>query len=416
MKLKDSYDVVVVGGGPGGICAAVAASMQGASTLLVERYGFLGGMATAGLVNPFMAYKDDSQIYSSSIFNEILRRLCGRDALCKDGYIFDDEILKIVLDELAHDYGVDVLFHTFFTGVTVAEGQIQSADFAGKSGRHSISAKIFIDSTGDGDLASAAEAPFEIGRDTDCACQPMSLCFRISGISGNPSPVELGRELTKLLIEAKRLGTVNQPREDVLLFKTLSPDTYHFNSTRILQKAGTCSLDLTDAEIEGRRQALELFNLFKKHSPRFAYAGIAKMACQVGIRETRRVVGEYTITDEDLLGARKFPDGIARSNYPLDIHNPVGAGTILKAIPKNDFYEIPFRCLVPVGMENLIIGSRCISSTHEAHSSLRVMPVVAGIGEAAGLAASLAISEGVAPYELDGTVLKKALFCSKITS
>ncbi|KMQ49456.1 putative membrane protein [Chitinispirillum alkaliphilum] len=414
MTLLDSYDVIVVGGGPGGICAAAAASLQGASTLLVERYGFLGGMATAGLVNPFMAYKDENDVYSNRIFNEIIKRLSSNNALCKEGYVFDDEMLKVILDELMRDCGVDVLFHSFLTDVTVEEGEITQAHFAGKSGRMSLSAGIFIDSTGDGDLANASGVPFSIGREEDNACQPMSLCFRVSGITGNPDPIRLGKELTLLLNEAKKENVVVQPREDVLLFRTLSPGTYHFNTTRILQKLGTCSKDLTDAEIEGRRQTFELFNLFKQGSPRFENAFVSKIACQIGVRETRRIKGEYTITDEDILSARKFPDGISRSNYPLDIHNPVGSGTILKAVPENDYYEVPYRCLIPEGIDNLLIGSRCISSSHTAHSSLRVMPVVAGIGEAAGLAAALAGQLGLAPSELDGSELKRKILTEEL--
>ncbi|MDG5816678.1 FAD-dependent oxidoreductase [Chitinispirillales bacterium ANBcel5] len=412
MSLRNIYDVVVIGGGPGGVCAAVAAARQGASTLLVERYGFLGGMATAGLVNPFMSYKNGTEYLTSSVFNEILSRLSNENALCSKGSIFDDEILKIVLDEMMAEAKVDILFHSTFTSLTRENDQILKAHFSGKSGQISVASRVFIDSTGDGDVAAMADAPFDTGRDEDNACQPMSLCFRVSGVSGDISPKELGQELTPLLYDAKKQGIITQPREDVLVFGTLIPETFHFNSTRILGKNATCCLDLTAAEIEGRRQTMELFKLFKKYSPRFKNAVIAKIATQIGVRESRRVVGNYNITEEDILAARKFKDGIAKSNYPIDIHNPIGPGTILKDIPQGDYYEVPLRSLIPTGIDNLIIGSRCIGSTHEAHSSLRVMPVVGGIGEAAGITAAMAVKQNSTPAQIDGSVIKKMIFSS----
>ncbi|MDR0308208.1 MAG: FAD-dependent oxidoreductase [Chitinispirillales bacterium] len=418
MKIKNNYDVVVVGGGPGGVCAAAAAAAQGASTLLIERYGFLGGMATAGLVNPFMAYKNGGQPLTTSCFNSILSSLRKYNALCSQGQIFDDEVLKIVLDKMMSDAGVDVLLHSVLCGTDIkiertvtprlcgyggadngetckgshSDQRINNIEALTKGGLVQIGAKIFIDATGDGDLAYLSGAQYETGRKHDSACQPMTLCFKISGVSGDLSANDLGLELTEILLWAKTKNLITQPREDVLVFGTLTPGTYHFNSTRILSKKGTCSFDLTDAEIEGRRQAFELMELFQKYSPLFKKAGIIKLACQIGIRETRRIGGLYKITEEDILEGRKFDDGIARSCYPVDIHNPDGSGTVLKHLEENQYYEIPLRSLIAKDFRNLLIGSRCICSTHEAHSSLRVMPVVAGIGEAAGLTAAAAVS------------------------
>ena len=168
-------------------------------------------------------------------------------------------------------------------------------------------------------------------------------------------------------------------------------------------------LDLTNAEVEGRRQAFEIFRLFKERFPGFSGASLIKTAAQIGVRETRRIRGLYVISGEDVLEGRKFHDGIARSCYPIDIHNPVGSGTVLRHLKDGEYYEISYRSIVPCRVENLLIGSRCISSTHEAHSSLRVMPVVAGIGEAAGVAASVAVSDEVLPADIDGEVLKEMI-------
>ncbi|MFP4163688.1 MAG: FAD-dependent oxidoreductase [Chitinispirillaceae bacterium] len=418
MKLKKYYDCIVVGGGPGGVCAAAAAASRGASTLIIERYGFLGGMATAGLVNPFMAYSCNGLNLASPVFKSILNQLESRNALCSEGLIFDDEVLKYVLDCMMESYGVDVLFHTVLSRVDRSENSIKGIEILTKSGAIRLNASVYIDSTGDGDLASLAGVPYDRGRKSDNTCQPFTLCFRISGVSGDLAACELREELSDILTEAKKRKVIDQPREDVLVFDTLTPGTYHFNTTRVIGKDGTCSWGLTEGEKEGRRQTFELLDLFRKYSPRFSRASIVKMATQIGVRETRRVKGHYTLTEGDVLSARKFPDGIARSCYPVDIHNPDGPGTTLRHLPPNHYYEIPFRCLVPVSMKNLIIGSRCISSTHEAHSSLRVMPVVAAIGEAAGSAAAVVSSDSKPDFSrMEGQSIKQLISkeCQKQT-
>ena len=187
--MNTKTDVVVIGGGPGGVCAAVGAAREGASVLLVERYGFLGGMATAGLVNPFMPYKIEEKKLTSAVFNELLDRLEARGALAHGGQTFDDEAMKWVLDEMMRDHGVDLLFHSTCTGVDMEGHSIAAVQTVGKSGRMDLQGSIYVDTTGDGDLAALACAPVEIGRAQDGLCQPMTLCFRIGGVSGAP---ELG--------------------------------------------------------------------------------------------------------------------------------------------------------------------------------------------------------------------------------
>ena len=407
--MQAEYDVVVVGGGPGGVCAAVGAAREGASVLLVERYGFLGGMATAGLVNPFMPYTLKGRRLTSAVFNELLARLEEAGALSAGGMIFDDEGMKIVLDRMMQDHGVDLLLHSLFVGVEMDGRRITRAQTVGKSGRIGVAGTVFVDSSGDGDLAAQAGARVEIGRTRDGLCQPMTLCFRVGGVAGEPSLRQLRQELTEIFLAAKEAGEIDVPRQDVLIFATMVPHIFHFNTTRVIKRDATDTLDMTAAELEGRRQVAELLDLFKRRSPRFKDAYLIKTAAQIGVRESRRVMGGYVLTIHDVLEACKFADGIARSNYPVDIHNPTGEGTVIQPLPPGEFYEVPYRCLVPEGVDNLLIGSRCISATHEAHSSLRVMPVVAGIGEAAGIAAAWAARERVLPREVDGSRLKEAV-------
>ncbi len=409
--MNKTCDVIIAGGGPGGICAAVAAARNGMSVLMIERYGFAGGMATSGLVNPFMYYrsKTDSKHYlPGSVFMELVKSLSKNGAIEKDGHVFDDEIMKILLDKLLLDAGVEILYHSMVTGAICKDGLISRINVACKEGAQSFEAKIFIDATGDGDLAEFAGFKTEKGRKEDGACQPMTLCFRLGGVKADDWKA-LDMELNEVFKDGKAKGEISDPRENVLIFRTLRPDVVHFNTTRVIARDGTNSKQLGEAEIIARKQVWELFNAFRKKSPLCRDSFIMKMASQIGVRETRRVMGDYVLTADDVVKAKAFDDGIARSSYPIDIHNPSGTGTVLKDV-EGAYYEIPYRCIVPKGSRNLLMACRAISSTHEAHSSLRVMPVVASVGEAAGIAAAEAIKGKIGVAEVDGINLKMKLF------
>ncbi len=409
--MSKKYDVIVVGGGPGGIGAAVTAARNGMSVLLIERYGFAGGMATAGLVNPFMYYRSntDANYYlPSPVFMEIVKSLSDNGAADKEGKVFDDEILKILLDKLLIDSNVEILYHALVVGAVSKSGAISEIAVACKEGRKDFKAKILIDATGDGDLAHFAGFETEKGRKEDGACQPMTLCFRLGGVKADDWDA-LRKELNEIYMEGKARGEISDPRENVLISRTLRPDVIHFNTTRVIAKDGTVSKDLGEAEIIARKQVWEIFNVFKSKSQLCMDAFILKIATQIGIRETRRVMGGYVLDANDVINAKTFDDGIARSSYPIDIHNPSGSGTVIERV-KGGYYEIPYRCIVPKGSKNLLMACRAISSTHEAHSSLRVMPVVASIGEAAGLAAVEAIKGGISVSDVDGAKLKKNIF------
>ncbi len=401
------WDVIVIGGGPGGVPAAVSAARNGARVLLVERYGFLGGMATAALVNPYMKYKAGETVIIRGLFQEFLDKLQGAEAILSDRQHFDDEPMKRLLDRFVLESGADLLLHTMAIGVLQKGRRIKAVRVFHKGGVEDLSADIFIDSTGDGDLAAWAGAKVEIGRESDHACQPMTSAFRLANVEVARMPD--GKEINRLYDEAKAKGEVTNPRENVLKFKTVHPDVVHFNTTRIIGETSLDGWSMTRAEIEGRRQVEEMVKFLTKHVTGFENAYLIKTGTQIGVRESRRVMGKYVLTADDVLSARHFEDGIACASYDIDIHNPSGGGTDIRRLKEGTYYQIPYRCLLPEGVDNLIVASRCISADHAAHSSLRVMPIVWALGQAGGTAAALCVKKKILPSALDASELKSLL-------
>ncbi|CAG7598547.1 hypothetical protein PAESOLCIP111_00235 [Paenibacillus solanacearum] len=412
--IKQSYDVIVAGGGPSGIAAAVAAARMGAKTLLVERYGFLGGAGTAMMVNPWMSYWASGGANVQLIFGvlqELIDRMTamGMYGHPKQRTAFDPEALKVAAEQLCQEAGVTLLYHSFLGEARMDESgaRIEAIRFANKAGLVDFQASMYVDATGDADLAALAGAIVEKGRAVDSLSQPMTLNFRMAGV--DMDRLQTRQEITALYKEAKKRGEIDCPREDVLWFYANQPGVIHFNTTRVIRKDATDPWDLTAAEIEGRRQVQQLVRFLKAEVPGFEEAYLQTTAPQIGVRESRRVVGEYMLTADELLASCRFEDVIARGAYPVDIHNPDGEGTILKHLPPGEWYDIPFRTLVPKKIQNLLIGGRPISATHEAHSAIRVQPIAMAIGQAAGTAAALCAKGGVLPRELDVRQVQKAL-------
>jgi hypothetical protein len=295
---------------------------------------------------------------------------------------------------------------------TVDNSRIERAVVVNKAGLSTIEAAVFVDATGDGDLAAFAGAPIEFGREQDNLCQPMTLTFRMAGVDLSKAPVprnELGRFVTKLYLEAKEANRIDCPREDILLFFTHQPGIIHFNTTRVIAKDATDPKQLTEAEIEGRRQVWEIADFLRKEVPGFENSYLLMTAIQIGVRESRRVMGEHLLTADELMSATKFPDAIARGNYDIDIHNPSGSGTLIQRLPRGEWYTIPYRSLVPKVVDNLLIAGRSISATHEAHSAIRVMPIVYAIGHAAGVAAGLSVKTKQIARHLDPDAVRAEL-------
>ncbi len=388
-------DVVVCGGGPAGVAAAVSAARSGAEVVLIERYGFLGGMATAGLVNPFMSFFAGEKQTSQGSFSELLDRLASyRTGLGthKLKYAFDPDVYTRVAEEMCLEAGVKPVYHSFVMDAVVEGERAKAAITASKSGVRAILGTVFVDATGDADFAALAGCPFEEGRPEDGLTQPMTLCFRMNNVDEDRMPSR--EEISEAFKAARARGEISIPLDwGLLWFHTTRKGEIHFNNTRIAEKLGTDTEDLTAAEIEGRRQAFELSEWLIANIPGFEQATISRLACQVGVRETRRILGDYVMDEDDILAARKFEDAVACGVYGIDIHDPKGGGATLKQPPAGDFYQIPYRSLTAKGLDNLLVAGRPISATHEAHSALRVMPIAAALGDAAGVAAALAAKQ-----------------------
>ena len=435
-------DVLVVGGGPAGLGAALGAAAAGARVILVERYGFLGGNATAALVMPLMSFHTDrgaaeagraallmpadhgpGDAAVSGVLATLVQRLVAAGgafpASERTGFVvpFDPEILKLVAIDLLDEAGVHLLVHALATGV-IGAPRVEAVVFETKSGPIVIQAQVTVDCTGDGDVAALAGAPFEVGRDTDGRVQPMTLMFRMAEFQraafaayteAHPSQWRGVHGLWELIRRAAAAGELELPREDILFFGTPHEGEVSVNSTRVTGALGINVWDLTRAEWTARRQMRQIVAFLRRYVPGFEQAYVVQSGMTIGVRETRRILGEYQLNADDVLLARKWPDVIARGTYPIDIHSPTGKGTFIRRLPQGEAYDIPLRCLVPLRAERLLVAGRCISGTHEAHSSYRVMPVAMATGQAAGVCAALAARSGRTPREVPASAVHEEL-------
>ncbi len=442
------YDVVVIGGGPAGSVAAVAAARAGARVMLVERYGFLGGSLTAAMVAPMMGFHAGALQVVRGIPQEIVERMQalglspGHVAdpidFCDTVTPFDYEGLKRVLLEMAVEAGVEPWFHSVFVGALIARGRVESVRIWQKDGIKEVSAPVYLDTSGDADLCAAVGVPFEIGRQKDGLTQPMTLMFRLAGVdwtavmaylSEHESEVQHGQGahgaidlnwlrglpirgfagFKGLVGEARERGEWTIPRDRLLVFEGIRPGEAVVNTTRVVGRLGTRGRDLAQAEIEGRRQAYEVMAFLQRRVPGFTEAYLLETPAQIGVRETRRISGEYVLQQEDILGGVKFPDAIACGGYPIDIHDPASMHLVTKRLPAGEYYTIPYRCLLPRSVENVLVAGRCISATHEAFAAFRVSAIVMAIGQAAGTAAAIAAASGISPSAVNVDELRQTL-------
>jgi len=430
-------DVLVVGGGPAGIAAALASAKAGARTALVERYGFLGGNATAGLVGPFMTSfnGDSSEQLIKGVFDELVSRMVEIGGAIHPRYVeagtsyagffekghgqvtpFDPEAVKLVAAEMMEEAGVKLFLHSFFMETIVGDGGVEGAVILNKSGTQAIRAKVTIDCSADADVAFRAGARTEQGRASDGLTQPMTMFFRIAGVEDEKveryiadHPDEIS-PFSDIVEAARKKGEWKVNKDQIGLYKTVQPGVWRGNTTRIFGKDGTKGGDLVHAELEGRRQVIFLMNFFRKHVPGFANASLVDTASQVGVRETRRVVGEYMLTAEDLITGKPFDDVVALYSYPIDLHSPTGGAVEFdENFHTANVYQLPYRILVPVETEGLLVAGRCVSATHEAHAAIRVMPCAFALGQAAGAAAATAVRTGSRLRDVEIALLQEEL-------
>ena len=404
------YDLAVIGGGFAGVAAALAAARGGARVLLVEKSNCLGGAAANCLVNPFMPYWteiDGARVdLSAGIFKEIHDRLNERGALCGESFL--EEELKYILNEMALEAHVDLLFHAYIFGAERNEDIIKSVTVATKSGEMKIEADYFIDATGDACLAYLSDCPTVLGRDPDRLCQPMTLCFRLGNVDVERFYASKAK-LKQAYRESFEKGEFINPREDILVMKTPVHNVLHFNTTRVVKKNPTSPQEVTEAEVLARRQVYEVYEFMKKHADGLENSFLMMTAAEIGVRESRMIVGDHVLTEQECKKCTKFDDAIAACNYDMDIHNPEGAGTSHYYFGAGEYYTIPYRSLIPRGVSNMLVAGRCISSDHCAQASYRIMPTVCSIGEAAGTAIGLLVKNKISVRELDVTELQNQL-------
>lgn len=405
------YELVVVGGGFAGVAAAIAAARAGVDVLLVDKGNCLGGAAVNCLVSPFMPYSTviDGKhvVLSAGIFSEIIRRMDERHAMVGERYFLEEE-LKFVLNDMVLEAGVKLLFHAYIFKAEKRDGRITSISVATKSGETRIEADYFVDATGDAQLAYLADCPTTLGREPDHLCQPMTLCFRVGNVDRDRFYASQPR-WSKIHAQMLEAGQLINPRENILVFHTPIPNVLHFNTTRVVKKDPTCPEDVTEAEVLARQQVQEVYELLKEHADGLENSYLMMTAAEIGVRESRMIVGDYVLTETDCKDCTRFEDAIAASNYEIDIHNPEGTGTSHYFFKPGEYYTIPYRCLIPKEATNLLVAGRCISSDHGAQASYRIMPNVCTLGEAAGSAMGLAVKEGKQVREIDVRALQAEL-------
>ena len=423
--LHEAYEVIVCGGGPAGCCAAIAAAREGARTLLLEASGMLGGMATLGMVNAWTPVHDGVRIVHGGLAEKIIRENKATMPHLPpekwDWLAINYEPLKLALDRMVTEAGVQVLFHSSVCAVEMKDARnIDVVLVANKAGLTAYRAKVFIDCTGDADLYAWAGKEFRKG-DEKGKMQPGTMCFAVSGVDlegyrtmNDPYYNGQGEKRHALIHKMMADGKYDIP-DDHLVIKRMTDDTYTFNAGHVYGVDATDPKSKSDACREGRRIAWELKNAFTEYAPCFKDSLMLQTGATVGLRESRRIIGDYTFTMEDYVNRASFPDEILRGIYPIDVHEEelgMDRNTFLEDehYGVGESYGVPYRCLCPRDLDNVLVAGRTISSDRISNGSLRIMPCCMNAGEAAGIAAKLSCEmETVNIHKVDTQVLRKRL-------
>ena len=440
----ENYDVVIAGGGVSGSVAAIAASRSNAKTLVIEQSGYLGGALTSCGVGPMMTFYAGEKQIIKGIMQEIVAEMVLRgyspghvkDTTQYINYLtpFDSEGLKNVLDTMVERAGCDVLLHTFIGNVSTQDNKITSLTICNKDGLNNISGKVFIDATGDGDIATWAGARMLKGRETDGAMQPMTMNMKYSNVDPNrirkyitdhseefprmKNNIELMHQTTRLSFagfakefkEAQKLGELDMKREEILCFETNTLREFIVNTTRIIDHDSTNAISLSNAERVGRKQCHQLDMFLKKYIPGFENAVLESTGPSIGIRGSRQLVGKHTLSAQEVMERKEFESVVAHSSYPIDIHNPKGEGTASTFISTpGTYYSIPYEVMVCDEVSNLLVTGRCVSASFEAQAAIRTTPTVGALGHACGVAAAMAAQTDTDTRKVNCKELQKKL-------
>ena len=439
LPIYRSVDVVVVGAGPAGIGAAVAAARNGAKTLVFEAHGCIGGMGTSGMVSPFMTSYDApcENMIIRGVFEELVNRMVEiggavdpKDVRNEQPYAsyfhighnnvtpFDPHAFKLIGMRMLRESGAELLLQTQFVNVIKDGDRITGVVINNKDGLSVIEAKIVIDCSGDADVAARAGVNYIMGNEEDGNLQPASMFMRIADADMDVVNAHMAEHSDEIrpffgpfswIIKEFPEDWDNFPRGEICIFADVTPGEFSINCSRILDIDATKAEHVTRATMIGQEQCQHIFQFMKKHAPGFENSRIIATADAIGIRETRHIEGEYKLTGDELAACKVHEDAIACMATNMDTHNKDNPGGSF-FIPKNGpFFTVPYLCLVPKGISNLLVAGRAISADAIAGSAIRMMPSCMAFGQAAGTAAAMCAAQGIAPKNVDVQVLRKTL-------
>lgn len=444
--MAERTDVLVAGAGPSGIMAALSAAREGATVRLIEKNAIPGGMNTAAMVGPLMGFHAGPTQVVRGLAQEVIDRLfaCGGtlghvpDPIGVAATITPVEptlLKQVYFDMLRQAKGIQLHLGTYAYRVKAEKSWITGVKAVGKGGAREFEAGVYIDATGDGDLAALAKLPFSVGRVWDEFSQPMTLLFKMGGVDfdsvrayvkAHPEQFILGPQGPDMpyvaisgffdtVAHAKASGTLTINRDRVLLFQGVRPDEAIVNMTRVIKRSGVSADDLTQAELEARAQVDEIVRFLRAEVAGFSQSHLAETGDCIGVRESRHILGQYTLTEDDVLSCAAFSDSIAVCAFPIDIHDPSGQGLQWTKAQRGNCYDVPYRIMVPKKPGNLLVTGRCVSATHEAAASVRITPTVMAMGEAAGIAAAMAAKGSGAVADVDvAAVQKRVVACGGV--